>query len=208
MTEVIKPNDPESCKYAASILKSGGVIIYPTETLYGIGALATNERSVKSIFEIKGRPYGKPFPLLVKDKNMLADTAELNQTASLLVDAFLPGALTLILKDKSNLPKLTASDAGKIAVRISNHLFVRGLFEHISDPIVSTSANASGGDNLLDFEEIYRLFNGKVDLIVNSDKISPSKGSTIVDVTVIPPVIIRKGDISREKIEKKIKGFI
>ena len=95
LTEVISTTDPKSSEKAASILNKGGVIVYPTETLYGIGALASRSDAVERIFEIKGRPQGKPIPLLVKDMEMLSQIAENSTMASTLSEKFWPGRLTL-----------------------------------------------------------------------------------------------------------------
>lgn len=204
MTEVIKEDNPESAQIVSSILKREGIIIYPTETLYGMGAIASNEESVSKIFEVKGRPHGKPIPILVRDRDMLAEFAEITEQASKLIDAFLPGPLTLILKEKKNLPVLITAGTGKVAVRISRHPFVKRLFNLVSEPITSTSANISAGENLFSFDEIYRVFKDKVDLIIDSGNLPPSKGSTVVDLTVEPPVVVREGDISKEELKEFI----
>jgi L-threonylcarbamoyladenylate synthase len=198
LTEVVKENNPQSHKKAASVLSGGGVIIYPTETLYGLGVLALNKESIKKIFNIKSRSYGKPVPILVRDKEMLFEFVEVNQEASRLIDKFLPGPLTLVLRKRKNLPDLISAGTGKIAVRISRHPFVRHLFDFISEPLTSTSANISGEENLFGFNEIHETFEDKVDLIVDSGNLPPSKGSTVIDLTVKPPLIVRQGDISEE----------
>lgn len=205
LTEVIKGNSPESIQKAASILREGGVIIYPTETLYGMGVLAINEGSVKKIFNIKERSYGKPIPVLVRDVEMFSRFVEVTDEASKLIEGFLPGPLTLVLMQKRDLPDLISAGTGKVAVRISNHPFVRRLFELISEPLTSTSANISGEENLFNFNEIYGTFKGKVDLIVDSGNLSPSKGSTVIDLTVKPPRIVREGDISREALREFVR---
>lgn len=206
MTEIVNQNEETSAGRAAGALRSGGVIVYPTETLYGIGALLSNEAGIKRIFEIKGRPSGKPFPILVGDMNMLEETVELNEAARKLAGKFLPGALTMILRGKTRLPNEVTSGGDKVAVRISGHSFVIKLFEIIEEPLISTSANVSGGENLTDFEDIRRVFEGEVELIVNSGKISASKGSTIVDMTEYPPRIIREGDLKKEVITEFMDG--
>lgn len=198
LTKVVKENSPESSQKAASVLREGGIIIYPTETLYGIGALALNEESVKKIFKIKERFYGKPIPILVKDKEMLSQFVEVTVEASKLIDKFLPGPLTLVLKQKKFLPVLISAKTGKVAVRISSHPFVRRLIDLVSEPLTSTSANVSGEENLFNFDEIYRTFRDKVDLIVDSGSLPPSKGSTVIDLTVKPSRIVREGDISKD----------
>jgi len=202
LTEIIKEENPESPAIAALMINNGGIIIYPTETLYGLGANALSEISVRRVFIAKGRPYGKPIPILVKDIEMFDEVANVTEQASKLIGSFLPGALTLVLNEKINFPGLITADTGKVAVRISNHPFVKQLFKYISQPLTSTSANISGQDNLYDVNSIYDAFNSKVDLIIDSGSLHPSKGSTVVDLTKSPPSIIREGEISRELIEE------
>lgn len=201
MTEVIKEKNPESPEIAASIITSGGTIIYPTETLYGLGADALSEISVRKVFVVKGRPHGKAIPVLVKDIEMLHEVAFVTEQASRLIDRFLPGALTLVLNQKTKLPDLITADTGKVALRVSSHPFVKRLFDYISSPLTATSANISGRDNLYDISDIIEAFHSRVDLIIDSGSLHASKGSTVVDLTQTPPSIIREGEISRELIE-------
>jgi L-threonylcarbamoyladenylate synthase len=200
LTEVIKEKNPESPAIAALMINNGGVVIYPTETLYGLGANALSEIYVRRVFVSKGIPYGS-FTTL-RDIEMFREVAIVTELASKLIRSFLPGPLTLVLDEKINFPGLITADTGKVAVRISNHPFVKQLFRYISQPLTSTSANISGGDNLYDIKGIYDAFNSKVDLIIDSGTLHPSKGSTVVDLTKSPPSIIREGEISRELIEE------
>ncbi len=201
MTEVIKEKNPESAQIAASVINNGGTILYPTETLYGLGADALSEVSVRRVFDVKGRPYGNPIPILVKDIEMFDRMAILSDEASKLIDRFLPGALTLILNQRVRFPELITAGTGTVAVRISSHPFVKRLFEYLSQPLTATSANISGMDNLYDIKDIIDAFRSRVDLIIDSGSLPPSKGSTVVDLTKTPPSIIREGDISTELIE-------
>jgi len=206
LTEVISATDPKSAKKAALILNKGGVIVYPTETLYGIGALASRNDAVERIFEIKGRPYGKPIPLLVKNMKMLFQIAQGNALTSSLSEEYWPGRLTLILWQKAKLSELITCGTGKIGLRISSHPFLKGLFDLIEEPLTSTSANVSGDNNISDPEELFETFNGKVDLIVDSGKIPESRGSTIVDLTLDPPQVLREGDINSAILKEFIDG--
>lgn len=206
VTEVISASDHESAEKAALILNQGGVIVYPTETLYGIGALASNNDAVERIFEIKGRPHGKPIPLLIKNLEMLSTIAEGSQLASSMAEEYWPGALTIILKLKETLPELITCGTGKIALRISAHPFLQSLFGLIEEPLTSTSANISNGPNLSDPQELFETFNGKVDLIVDSGKIPESRGSTIIDLTLDPPQVLREGDINSAILKEFIDG--
>ena len=202
MTEVIKEENPVSSEKAASILNRGGIIIYPTETLYGIGTDAMNQEAVRRVFAIKGREEDKPVPILIRDRYMFDEFAEIPELGNLLIDRFLPGPLTLVLKKKKDFPGIITAESEKVAMRISGHPFVKRLFESLSGPITSTSANLSGMGNVYDFKSVFETFNGKVELIVDSGTLQRSKGSTIVDLTVTPPSILREGDISRELLEE------
>jgi L-threonylcarbamoyladenylate synthase len=206
LTEVISATDPQSINKAAFVLNKGGVIVYPTETLYGIGALASMNRAVERIFEIKGRTHGKPIPLLIKNLEMLSQIAENSPLASTLSERYWPGALTIILKQKAILPELITCGTGKIALRISAHPFLNSLFDLVDEPLTSTSANISGDNNISGSEELFETFNGKVDLIVDSGKIPESRGSTIVDLTLDPPQVLREGDINSAILKEFIDG--
>ena len=205
--QIIQKNDPEGPRKAAEVLVSGGVIIYPTETLYGIGALATNERAVNRVFDIKGRASGKPIPVLVKNIEMLIEFAEVTPLGLKLTREFLPGPLTLVLRQKRKLPDIISGGTGKVGFRISSHPFVKSLFEFLDEPITSTSANLSGEENLLSFHEIYGEFRDLVDLIVDGGRLFPSKGSTVVDLTTTPPTMVREGEIEPRVLERHYEGW-
>ena len=202
MTKVINSQNPDSAKITSDVLKGGGVVVYPTETLYGIAACALDKEAADKVFEIKGRPKKMPIPILVKDLKMAEMVAELNDTAVKLAERFWPGALTLILNEKGVLPKVITAGTGKVAVRISGNDFVKALFNYFDQPITSTSANVSGGENLTDIDDIQSVFNDRVDLIIDSGNIPPSRGSTILDLTVNPPEILRPGDIKEEVLKE------
>ncbi|NIP31503.1 MAG: threonylcarbamoyl-AMP synthase [Candidatus Dadabacteria bacterium] len=203
MTKLIKDSDPSVFKEIANCVKNSGVFIYPTETLYGIGCLASNESACEKIVEIKGRSENKGLIVLVKDKKMLEDHFIINKEITnkyLKIDK----PLTLILESKTEFPRVVSGGTNKIAVRISSNIFVQKLLNLLNEPITSTSANISGKENLFEFDDIYNNFNNKVDLIVNSGNIPPSKGSAILDLTKKPPTVIRKGDLT----DSEIKEFL
>ena len=205
MTKIVKTSDSNPFTEISKCAFSGGVFIYPTETLYGIGCLASNENGCKKILEIKNRAENKGLIILVKDAKMLNDNF-LIEKELLIRYSKLNKPLTLILRCKKLFPKIVSGRTNKIAVRISSNNFIKELFNHINEPITSTSANISGGGNLLTFTDIYKQFKNKVDLIVNSGNLPPSKGSSILDLTEEPPVIIREGDLTKKEIEEFLNG--
>ena len=194
----MRADDRRACGEAADVLNSGGVIIYPTETLYGIGALATSESAVEGVFRSK-ESGGKPIPVLVRDFDMMGEYALLPPAAERLAREFLPGPLTLVLRGRGRgrggLAGLVSAGTGNVAVRISANEFVKRLFEVVDSPITSTSANVSGGANIYSITELIELFSARVDLIVDSGNIPISKGSTVIDMTSASPLLLREGDI-------------
>lgn len=176
------------------MLNSGGIILYPTETLYGLGALATSERAVEGVFRCK-ESGGKPIPVLVRDLDMMGEYALLSPAAERVAREFLPGPLTLVLRGRGGLAGLVSAGTGNVAVRISANEFVKGLFEAVDFPITSTSANVSGGANIYGIMELIELFSTRVDLVVDSGNIPISKGSTVIDMTSASPLLLREGDI-------------
>lgn len=202
LAKLIDANSPEAIERSLDVLRGGGVIVYPTETLYGIGAMATLEEAVKRVFKCKSRSLRQPIPVLVRDVEMMAQYVELNSQAERLVERFMPGPLTLVLPSRGRLPAPISAGTGTIAVRISAHPFVRTLFEGLDVPLTSTSANVSGGENLFTVEQLFERFKDKVDLVVDAGNIPRSRGSTIINMAVTPPRLIRDGDIPFSTIEE------
>jgi len=201
-TKVLNSKAPDSALQSCEVLKRGGVIIYPTETLYGIGVNAESRESIKRVFEIKRRSHENPVLILVRDVEMMSAYVQVTEVARALAEEFLPGPLTMVLEDKGRLPELISSETGKVAVRVSGNEFVRKLFEYIDFPITSTSANVSGEANLFGKSELIDTFSGLVDLIVDSGNLPPSLGSTIIDLTFDPIRALREGDIGLDKLKE------
>lgn len=183
----------------------GGIIIYPTETLYGIGCLAFNSSSCEKILAIKNRPVNKGMIVLVKDENMLDKYFKIKKTH---LEKYLKikKPLTLILKTKINFPSPILGENKNVAVRISQNSFVKDLFNYIEEPLTSTSANLSGKGNQNDFDAICKDFINKVDLIVDSGSLPTALGSTILDLTQSPAQILREGNLNKKELEEFING--
>lgn len=205
MTRVIKSEEKAVFSEVANCLKGGGVIIYPTETLYGIGCIAFNEQACQRILNVKNRPESKGMILLVRDAGMMKEHFKIS-IQHIENYSKVRGALTLVLEAKTKFPDVISGENKNVAVRISGSPFVKELFNHIDQPITSTSANLSGEKNDSKIENICKNFMNKVDLIVDSGSLPTSKGSTIVDLTQNPPITIRQGELSRKDIEDFING--
>jgi L-threonylcarbamoyladenylate synthase len=190
------------------ILQKGGVIAFPTDTVYGLGADAFNTRAVERVYEIKNRPGHQQFPLLVADVEQLATLAEpIPEFAWFLVRRFWPGGLTLVLSRKDSLPAHLASGP-TIAVRVPNHPVCLALIEGLGKPITGTSANVSGQPAALTAEEVKQQLAGRIDLIVDGGKCPGGRESTIVDVTHEPPTILRQGIIPSHEIDKAYEEYL
>jgi L-threonylcarbamoyladenylate synthase len=179
------------------VLKNGGIVAYPTESFYALGVLATDERAIKKLYELKKRPSEKPLPIIVGDMDTLKSIVKyIPSQAEDLMKRFWPGPLTLIFEAQDNLPALLTGNTGKVAVRIPGDSFALYLARASKFPITATSANISARPPAERADEVINYFGDNVDLIIDAGKTPGGKPSTIVDVTVIPPRVLRKGIIS------------
>jgi len=177
------------------ILQKGGIIIYPTETLYGIGVKYNNKKALNKIFEIKKRPPEKTFPLIVDLRHLELVAEFIPAVAMKLIERYWPGPLTIVLPAKKNLSSRIKKN-GKVAVRMPGESFAFKLIKVSSFPITATSANISGYPAADCMETVLKYFKDEdnIDLIIDGGKL-PGKPSTIVDATVEPPEILRQGII-------------
>jgi L-threonylcarbamoyladenylate synthase len=192
----------------ATILQNGGVIAFPTDTVYGLGADAFNTRAVERIYKIKSRPKNQPFPVLIADVRQLTTLAgPIPEIARFLARQFWPGGLTLVLAKKdSQLPYLASTPT--IAVRIPAHPVCLALIRHLGNPLIGTSANVTGQPPALTAEEVEHQLGGKIDFVINGGRCPGGKESTIVDVTREPPTILREGIIPSYEIHKTHKRYL
>ena len=190
------------------ILQQGGVIAFPTDTVYGLGADAFNSTAVERIYEIKNRPKHRQFPLLIADVERLATMAEpIPEIAWFLARRFWPGGLTLVLSKTDSLPAYLAPGP-TIAVRVPNHPVCLALIQHLGNPIIGTSANVSGQPAALTAEEVGQQLGEKIDFIINGGQCPGGKESTVVDVTHESPIILRQGIIPSYEIDKAYKEYL
>lgn len=199
--KTILSTQKNAAKTAAGIVKKGGVIVFPTETSYGLGCDATNKKAVAKIYALKKRPTNKPLPVIVCSVSQVQNYAVLSPVARRAVKRFMPGPLTLVVPLKQKLPVSKKT----IAFRISSNSFARSLAHYANAPIVSTSANLSGEEPVFSFDEAGKMFGGKADLLVDAGNLPKCKPSTIVDLTGDEPVLVRPGKISFSKIEKVLR---
>ena len=190
---------------AVEILANGGIIAYPTETFYGLGADATNEKAIEKIFAVKGRNFKNPISLIISQADDIYPLVQdLPETAQKLMAAFWPGALTIVFLAANNVSPLLTAGSGKIGLRVSSHPVAREIVQKLKRPLTATSANLSGAPECAKASEVAEQIGNIIDAIVDLGDTPGTKGSTIIDVTCDPPVILREGAISRKTIEKFI----
>ncbi|MFC1985100.1 L-threonylcarbamoyladenylate synthase [Chloroflexota bacterium] len=185
-----------------SVLAQGGIIAYPTDTVYGLGASAGIPQAVERVYTVKERPLNMPLPLLLADVSQINKVAEaVTPIAWLLIHSFWPGALTLVLPKSSSVPDIITAGGTNVAVRIPAHPVAIALIEGLGTPIVGTSANLSGRPSPLTAEEVHSQLGDRIDLVIDGGRCSGGRESTVVDVTGETPVMLREGAISREELE-------
>lgn len=190
------------------ILQKGGVIAFPTDTVYGLGADAFNTRAVERVYEIKNRPRCQGLPLLVADVEQLTTLVEpIPEIAWFLARRFWPGGLTLVLSRRDSVAAHPASEP-TVAVRVPDHPVCLALIKGLGRPITGTSANVSGQPAALTAEEVEEQLGERIDLVVNGGKCPGAKESTIVDVTREPPTILRQGIIPSHEIDKAYDEYV
>jgi len=193
----------EKIKKAAEIIKSGGVVAFPTETVYGLGANAYDEQAVKKIFELKGRPQDNPLIVHISKKQDVYIVArEVPEKAKVLIREFWPGPLTLVLPKNPSIPDIVTAGLDTVAVRMPDHPIALKLIRLSGVPIAAPSANISGKPSATQPEHIKKYFGEKVFLIEGKVKIGIE--STVLDLTEDVPKILRPGAITKEMIERKI----
>jgi L-threonylcarbamoyladenylate synthase len=198
-----QPAIEKQIKLAIAILRKGGIVAFPTDTVYGLGADPLNAQAVDRIYKVKRRPYNLPLPLLLAEKSDLLKVATVvPEMAWQLAERFLPGGLTLVLRKSPWVPGSVAAGGDTIAVRIPNHPLPIALIRGLGIPIVGTSANLSGKPSPVTAEEVREQLDDEVDLIIDGGRSPGGTESTVLDVSGKVPTIIREGAIPRAELEK------
>lgn len=198
---------PENLSAAVQTLERGRVIVFPTETLYGLGADALDEAAVEKVFQLKGRDPLNPIPVLVADQEMLHSlVATIPSTARKLMDRYWPGPLTLVLPGRKNIPKPLCNSVGGVGVRISSQPIATLLVNGLGRPLTATSANPSGKEPARTLQEAKNYFAHRVDVFVDGGTLNSKSGSTVVEVMNDNIKIIREGEISGEELQRFLRG--
>jgi L-threonylcarbamoyladenylate synthase len=188
-------------KEATRCLQDGGLVAFPTDTLYGLAAVAAQERAVERLFEAKERPRDRPLPILITsaaDVNGVA--VDVSPGARRLMEAFWPGGLTLVLRRHPSFRSLALAGGDTVAVRVPAHPGALELLRRVGEPLTGTSANLSGLPGPRTAEEVRRQLGDRVDLIVDGGPCPGGVESTVVDCTVDPPRVLREGAVPAERV--------
>ena len=187
---------------ASSIIRSGGVVAFPTESFYGLGVSAWDGEAIQRLFTVKKREEDQPLLLLIPTKSLLTHyVIRVPDMANQIMEEFWPGGLTLIFEANPDLPYLLTAGTGKIGLRLSIHPVATALAQAVGFPITGTSANISGQAACSSAEAVRHSLGKGVDFILDGGETKGGKGSTVLDITVDPPMILREGMVSREQLK-------
>ena len=195
----VVPDNPSNRSVATALLRDSGVVAYPTDTVYGLGAAVYDADAVSAMFVLKRRDRSQGVPVLIAAESQLAEVAaELPDAAHALAERFWPGALTLIVRRNPRLPSLVTGGADTVAVRLPDHPCPQALVSALGAPITGTSANRHGGPEPASAEEVQRQLGESLRLVLDGGPSAAAVPSTIVDVTPPTPRLVRAGAIPLE----------
>ena len=212
-TKIIKleslENNEEKLIEAAKILQEGGLVAFPTETVYGLGADGLNSEAAAKIYSAKGRPSDNPLILHIADMDMISKLAKnISEDAMKVMNAFWPGPLTVILNKTDIVPYGTTGGLDTVAIRMPSHPVARELIRIAGVAVAAPSANTSGRPSPTTAQHVIQDLNGKIDMVVDGGKVGIGIESTIVDMTGENPMILRPGYITKPMLEEVVKKTV
>jgi L-threonylcarbamoyladenylate synthase len=190
---------------AVAVLKNGGVIAMPTDTLYALTAAADDASAVRRVFAIKGREQGRPLPLFVSGLEMAQRIAVLNAPARKLASRFWPGQLTIVVPKREEYDSEALAGSETAGLRVPDNEVARAVVEALDAPVTGTSANLSGGPDPVSADEVRRQLGDRVDIILDAGPCEYGVASTIVDCTAPEPVILRQGAITADQVRAALE---
>lgn len=200
---MILESDRGSIRVAAAILRKGGLVAFPTETVYGLGANALDAVAVRKIFEAKGRPVDNPLIVHIASRKQLAQVVHsIPAGAGILIDFFWPGPLSLVLPRSQHIPAVVSAGLPSVAVRMPDHKEALALISAAGVPVAAPSANRSGRPSPTSYRHVLDDLSGRIDAVIKSDFCRVGVESTVLDLTGSRPVILRPGGVSREELER------
>lgn len=208
---IVKARDGEereaALNAARGVILSGGVVAVPTESFYGLAASVTDENAIRRLMAAKKRPEDNPILILIPSADLLEDyVTSVAPVAVKLIKRFWPGGLTMVFGAKPTLSRLLTADTGKIGVRLSSHPLPTELARLVGAALTGTSANRSGQPPCKTAAEVMEAVGNDIDLILDGGETEGGPGSTVLDVTVEPPVILRDGMVGRGSLKPFLSG--
>lgn len=207
-TEIIKidtstPDWDKQLDYAAEVIKDGGLVAFPTETVYGLGANALDEKAVADIFTAKGRPSDNPLIVHIADpKELERLTSSIPSCAASLIYAFWPGPLTLVMPKAVSVPEIITAGLDTVAIRMPSHPVALALIRKAGVPVAAPSANVSGRPSPTLASHVIEDLSGRVDVILDGGKVEVGLESTVLDITQETPMILRPGGVTYEQLSR------
>jgi L-threonylcarbamoyladenylate synthase len=207
-TEVMPTTYPRAIAQALQVLRHAGLVAFPTDTVYGVGAQAFLPHAVERIYHVKGRPLSKAIPLLLDRVDRLGKVAEdIPREALALAERFWPGPLTIVLTRSRHVPDVVTAGGPNVAVRVPDHEFALRLIGAAGGVLAATSANLSGHPDPVTAQEVLGYLEGRIDLILDGGQCPGGVPSTVVDLTKSRPLILRAGAIPSDQLQQIIPGI-
>lgn len=197
--------DKESIEEVADLLTRGKLVAFPTDTVFGLACVYDSEEAIQSMKIAKNRPDSKPFPMMVSSKEQIEEIAYVDEKIRRIIDSWMPGAITLVMRKKECVPDYVTNGESTIAIRMADDEFVLRLIKMVGKPLLVTSANISDQHSATSDSEAMEQLNGRIDAIVRGNSLG-ARASTIVDVTKEELVVLREGPISLKRILYSLKG--
>ena len=201
----LKKDFSEAIYEAVAVLKRGGVVIYPTDTVYGLGANTCNWYAVEQIFKIKKRPFSRPLPIIARNMRWVTELAFVPPKLEKILSEIWPGPTTVVLHKKEIIPAIITAKRKNVGIRIPDCALTDKLLGKFGYPITATSANISGQEATGDIKRVIEMFRNEIwkpDLILDAGVLPPSEPSTVLDLTTIRPKIVRVGPTKPEQLMK------
>jgi len=203
----VEPENLRASQYglekAVQVILRGGVVVAPSDTVYGLMADATSELAVKKIFKMKKRPETKPIPVIIRDMEMAKNLVFINKRLESVLGRIWPGAVTIVLQKRYNLPEIVSAGKQTLGLRLPDYKLLHYLIEMVGRPLTATSANVSGEEPMISAEKVANQFRKEFfrpDLILDAGELKFSEPSTVLDLSTDKPKIIRIGPVNPKKL--------
>ncbi len=205
----LKDPEREGLKDAAALLKRGGLVVYPTDTAYGLGVNALDGQAVRELYAVKEREAGKPTHVVVRDLKMIEDLVYLNEVGRRIIKKFLPGPLTLVFKKREGVPSVLVGGFPTLGIRIPDCEITKALSKMVDFPYTTPSANPAGGYAPYSLEEVLSQFGKedfeKIDLFLDAGTLLKTPPSTIIDLSGGSLRVLRDGQVSAEEVKRALE---